>query len=54
MEMLTMMKNYIYAGYQRQYEEGKQPVGAVEVKPVETKAKKKTPANKSRKEPKNK
>ena len=54
MEMLTMMKNYIYAGYQRQYEEGKQPEGAVEVKPVEVKEKKKTPANKSRKEPKNK
>ena len=55
MEMLTMMKNYIYAGYQRQYEEGKQPEGAVEVKPAETKVKKKTtPANKSRKEPKNK
>ena len=54
MEMLTMMKNYIYAGYQRQYEEGKQPEGAVEVKPAETKEKKKTPANKSRRAPKNK
>jgi len=54
MEMLTMMKNYIYAGYQRQYEEGKQPEGAVEVKPAETKEKKKTPANKARRAPKDK
>lgn len=41
-----MMKIYIYAGYPRQYEEGKQPEGAVEVK-VETppKNKVKKPAN---------
>lgn len=50
MEILTMMKIYIYAGYPRQYEEGKQPEGAVEVKaetPPKSKAKKQ-PANKAR------
>ena len=48
-----MMKIYFYAGYERQYEEGKQPDGAVEVKPVEEKAKK-APANKARRTPKDK
>lgn len=42
-----MKKIYFYAGRTRQYEEGEQPEGAVEVKPAETKAKK-APANKSR------
>ena len=45
-----MMKIYIYAGFPRQYEEGKQPEGAVEVKaetpPKDKKAKK--PVNKTR------
>ena len=49
-----MLKIYIINGKEWQYEEGEQPKGAVEVKPAETKEKKKTPANKSRKEPKNK
>lgn len=43
-----MMKIYMVNGVTRQYEEGEQPEGAVEVKkPVEEKAKK--PANKKRK-----
>ena len=50
MEILTMMKIYIYAGFPRQYEEGKQPEGAVEIKaetpPKDKKAKK--PVNKTR------
>lgn len=48
-----MLKNYIYKGLQFQFEEGKQPEGAVEVKAakpsekaVEAKAQK--PANKAR------
>ena len=48
-----MMKIYFYAGYERQYEEGKQPEGAVEVVKVDAKAPaakaKEAPANKSRK-----
>lgn len=48
-----MMKIYYYGGYTRQYEEGKQPEGAVEVvKVVEKKAQKPVP-NKAR-QPKNK
>lgn len=45
-----MMKIYRYQGFTRQFEEGTQPEGAVEIKPekpVEEKAKK--PANKSAK-----
>lgn len=44
-----MMKIYKYGGYTRQYEEGKQPEGAVEVvkKPAEKKEQKPI-ANKSR------
>lgn len=48
-----MMKIYLYGGRTRQYEEGKQPEGAVEVvKAVEKKAQKPAP-NKAR-QPKNK
>ncbi len=54
MEMLTMMKNYIYAGYQRQYEEGKQPEGAIEVKKPAAEKEKASPANKARRTTKNK
>lgn len=50
-----MMKIYLYNGFTRQYEEGKQPEGAVPVKPepeekkAEPKNKAKKPANKAKK-----
>lgn len=49
-----MMKIYFYGGFTRQYEEGKQPEGAVEVvKVVEEKKAQKPAPNKAR-QPKNK
>ena len=48
-----MMKIYLYNGFTRQYEEGKQPEGAVEVKPKE-KAKEAEPKNKAKHAAKNK
>lgn len=43
-----VLKIYKYRGSTFQFEEGKQPVGAVEVKPEES-VKARKPANKSRK-----
>ena len=43
-----MLKQYIVNGYQYQYEEGKQPAGAVELnKAVEPSEKAEKPANKA-------
>lgn len=47
-----MLKIYIINGKEWQYEEGEQPKGAVEKKPEDKS--KKAPANKARKEVKNK
>lgn len=44
-----MLKDYIVNGKQFQFEEGKQPKGAVEVKEVEPSDKAVKPANKARK-----
>lgn len=44
-----MLKDYIVNGKQFQFEEGKQPKGAVEVKAVEPSDKAVKPANKARK-----
>ena len=48
-----MLKQYIYRGCQRQFEESEAPTGAVELKPQEKKAepdvKVYKPANKTRK-----
>lgn len=45
-----MLKDYMYKGAQYQFEEGKQPEGAVELKKaVEPSNKAKKPANKARK-----
>ena len=46
-----MLKKYIYKGKEWQFEEGKQPAGAVELKP---KAKKAVPQQKKAEEPQNK
>ena len=46
-----MMKIYIVDGVARWYEEGKQPEGAVELKPEEKKVE---PPNKAKKQVKNK
>ena len=43
-----MLKIYEYNGFTYQYEEGKQPEGAKEVKPEAPKAKEVQPANKAR------
>ena len=48
-----MMKIYLYNGFTRQYEDGEQPEGAVEVKPKE-KAKEAEPKNKAKPAAKNK
>lgn len=44
-----MLKNYIVNGLQYQYEEGKQPEGAVEVKAVKPSNKTVKPESKARK-----
>lgn len=44
-----MLKRYIVNGLEFQYEEGTQPVGAVEVKAEQPKTKAVTPKNKARK-----
>lgn len=49
LEESAMMKIYIYNGFERWYEEGKQPEGAVEVKKAEPADKAKKPANKAKK-----
>ena len=43
-----MLKIYEYNGLTYQFEEGKQPAGAVEVKAAKTPAKQVKPANKAR------
>lgn len=43
-----MLKIYRYNGYTFQYEEGKEPAGAVEVKQAKTQNKARTAQNKSR------
>ena len=49
-----MMKIYKCGDYYRQYEEGKQPEGAVEVKKPTAEKEKASPANKARRTTKNK
>ena len=44
-----MMKIYEYEGFTRQYEEGTQPEGAVEVKAKKPENKAKEPKNKAKK-----
>lgn len=44
-----MMKIYFYNGFTRQFEEGEQPEGAVEVKSAAPKEKARKPANKAKK-----
>ncbi len=43
-----MLKIYEYNGYTFQFEEGKQPVGAIEVKQARTANKSRTTRNKTR------
>ena len=53
-EMTPMMKIYKCGDYYRQYEEGKQPEGAIEVKKPAAEKEKASPANKARRTTKNK
>ena len=49
-----MLKRYIVNGKEYQYEEGKQPEGAIEAKKPAAEKEKASPANKARRTTKNK